>query len=219
MEKLLFEIGTEEIPAKFMPGILAQLQELAAKKMTELRIPFEGVKVYGTPRRMTFIASGVAEAQADSTVEAKGPSAKIAFVNGEPSKAALGFARGQGVENVYDVKWVDDITYGDFFHTNEVEQSYYNFQIADTALLFDLFEKYEAEAKRVIELGYIRPAYDYVLKCSHTFNLLDSRGAISVSERTAYIGRVRAMARLCAAAYVEQREKMGFPLLKKGENK
>ena len=98
MEKLLFEIGTEEIPAKFMPGILAQLQELAAKKMTELRIPFEGVKVYGTPRRMTFIASGVAEAQADSTVEAKGPSAKIAFVNGEPSKAALGFARGQGVD-------------------------------------------------------------------------------------------------------------------------
>lgn len=98
MEKLLFEIGTEEIPAKFMPGILAQLQELAEKKMTELRIPFESVKVYGTPRRMTFIASGVAEAQADSTVEAKGPSAKIAFVNGEPSKAALGFARGQGVD-------------------------------------------------------------------------------------------------------------------------
>ena len=98
MEKLLFEIGTEEIPAKFMPGILAQLKELAEKKMTELRIPFEAVKVYGTPRRMTFIASGVAEAQADSTVEAKGPSAKIAFVNGEPSKAALGFARGQGVD-------------------------------------------------------------------------------------------------------------------------
>lgn len=98
MEKLLFEIGTEEIPAKFMPGILAQLQELSEKKMAELRIPFEAVKVYGTPRRMTFIASGVAEAQADSTVEAKGPSAKIAFVNGEPSKAALGFARGQGVD-------------------------------------------------------------------------------------------------------------------------
>ncbi len=98
MEKLLFEIGTEEIPAKFMPGILAQLQELAEKKMAELRIPFEAVKVYGTPRRMTFIASGVAETQADSTVEAKGPSAKIAFVNGEPSKAALGFARGQGVD-------------------------------------------------------------------------------------------------------------------------
>ena len=125
----------------------------------------------------------------------------------------------QGVENVFDIKWGDDITYGDVFHTNEVEQSYYNFQIADTALLFEMFDKNEADAKRVIGLGYIRPAYDYVLKCSHTFNLLDSRGAISVSERTAFIGRVRAMARLCAAAYVEQREKMGFPLLKKGENK
>ena len=102
MEKLLFEIGTEEIPAKFMPNILDQLKELAEKKMTELRIPFESVKTYGTPRRMTFIASGVAEAQEDSTVEAKGPSAKIAFVNGdihgEPSKAAQGFARGQGVD-------------------------------------------------------------------------------------------------------------------------
>ena len=102
MEKLLFEIGTEEIPAKFMPNILAQLKELAEKKMTELRIPFESVKTYGTPRRMTFIASGVAEAQEDSTVEAKGPSAKIAFVNGdihgEPSKAAQGFALGQGVD-------------------------------------------------------------------------------------------------------------------------
>ena len=123
----------------------------------------------------------------------------------------------QGVENVFDIQWVDGVTYGDVFHTNEVEQSYYNFQIADTDLLFDLFDKYEAEAKRVIEAGYIRPAYDYVLKCSHTFNLLDSRGAISVSERTAFIARVRAMARLCAAAYVEQREKLGFPMLK-GEN-
>ena len=98
MEKLLFEIGTEEIPAKFMPAILAQLKDLAEKKMTELRIPFEAVKTYGTPRRMTFIASGVAEAQEDSTVEAKGPSAKIAFVSGAPSKAAIGFARGQGVD-------------------------------------------------------------------------------------------------------------------------
>ena len=110
MEKLLFEIGTEDIPAKFMPGILAQLQELSEKKMAELRIPFEAVKVYGTPRRMTFIASGVAEAQADSTVEAKGPSAKIAFVNGEPSKAALGFARGQGVD-VKDLVVRDNYVY------------------------------------------------------------------------------------------------------------
>ena len=98
MEKLLFEIGTEEIPAKFMPGILKQLQELAAGKMQELRIPFENITVYGTPRRMTFIAAGVAETQADSTIEAKGPSVKIAFVSGAPSKAAIGFARGQGID-------------------------------------------------------------------------------------------------------------------------
>lgn len=98
MEKLLFEIGTEEIPAKFMPGILKQLQELAAGKMQELRIPFENITVYGTPRRMTFIAAGVAETQADSTIEAKGPSVKSAFVSGAPSKAAIGFARGQGVD-------------------------------------------------------------------------------------------------------------------------
>ena len=98
MEKLLFEIGTEEIPAKFMPGILAQLKELAEKKMDELRIPYEVVKVYGTPRRMTFIADGVAEHQADSTIEAKGPSVKIAFKDGEATKAAQGFARGQGVD-------------------------------------------------------------------------------------------------------------------------
>lgn len=121
----------------------------------------------------------------------------------------------QGVENVFDIQWVGDVTYGDVFHSNEVEQSYYNFQVADTALLFDLFDKYEAEAKRVIELGYVHPAYDYVLKCSHTFNLLDSRGAISVSERTAYIARVRAMAQLCAAAYVKQREALSYPLIKK----
>lgn len=98
MEKLLFEIGTEEIPANFMSGILAQLKELTEKKLTEARIPFESVAVYGTPRRMTFVASGVEATQADTVVEAKGPSAKIAFVNGEPSKAAQGFARGQGVD-------------------------------------------------------------------------------------------------------------------------
>ena len=124
----------------------------------------------------------------------------------------------QGVENVYDIKWVGDVTYGDVYHTNEVEQSCYSFDIADTDLLFDLFDKYKKEAKRVLLTGNIHPAYDYVLKCSHTFNLLDARGAISVDERTNYIGRVRALARLCAAAYVEQREKMGFPMLKRGNN-
>lgn len=125
----------------------------------------------------------------------------------------------QEVENVYDIDWNGTYTYGDVFHQNEFEQSTYNFELADTKLLFDLFDKYEAEAIRVIKLGYVHPAYDYVLKCSHTFNLLDSRGAISVSERTAFIGRVRNLARLCAHCYLEQREKLGYPLLKKGANK
>lgn len=110
MEKLLFEIGTEEIPAKFMPGILKQLKELAAAKMQELRIPFEDITVYGTPRRMAFIACGVAETQADVVVEAKGPSVKIAYVSGAPSKAAQGFARGQGVD-VKDLVVRDNYVY------------------------------------------------------------------------------------------------------------
>mgnify|MGYP000552104003 FL=1 len=110
MEKLLFEIGTEEIPAKFMPGILKQLKELAAAKMQELRIPFEDITVYGTPRRMAFIAGGVAETQADIVVEAKGPSVKIAYVSGAPSKAAQGFARGQGVD-VKDLVVRDNYVY------------------------------------------------------------------------------------------------------------
>lgn len=110
MEKLLFEIGTEEIPAKFMPGILKQLKELAAAKMQELRIPFEDITVYGTPRRMAFIAGGVAETQADVVVEAKGPSVKIAYVSGAPSKAAQGFARGHGVD-VKDLVVRDNYVY------------------------------------------------------------------------------------------------------------
>lgn len=110
MEKLLFEIGTEEIPAKFMPGILKQLKELAAAKMQELRIPFEDITVYGTPRRMALIADGVAETQADVVVEAKGPSVKIAYVSGAPSKAAQGFARGQGVD-VKDLVVRDNYVY------------------------------------------------------------------------------------------------------------
>ncbi|HIX84479.1 MAG TPA: glycine--tRNA ligase subunit alpha [Candidatus Megamonas gallistercoris] len=125
----------------------------------------------------------------------------------------------QEKENVYDIDWNGTYTYGDVFHQNEFEQSTYNFELADTALLFDLFDKYEREAIRVIELGYVHPAYDYVLKCSHTFNLLDSRGAISVSERTAFISRVRNLARLCAQCYLKQREELGYPLLKKGETK
>lgn len=121
----------------------------------------------------------------------------------------------QGVENVFDVEWANGVTYGDVFHQNEFEQTSYAFDLSDEKLLFDLFEKYEAEAVRVIKLGYVHPAYDYVLKCSHTFNLLDARGAISVSERTAFIGRVRKLARMCAEEYLKQREKLGYPLLKK----
>ncbi|QNH54211.1 glycine--tRNA ligase subunit alpha [Selenomonas timonae] len=121
----------------------------------------------------------------------------------------------QGVENVYDIAWTDDVTYGDVFHQNEFEQSTYAFDLSDEALLFELFDKYEAEAVRVIGAGHVHPAHDYVLKCSHTFNLLDARGAISVSQRTAFIGRVRKLARLCAEAYLAQREALGYPMLKK----
>ena len=121
----------------------------------------------------------------------------------------------QGVENVYDIQWTDNVTYGDVFHQNEYEQSTYAFELSDEALLFELFDKYEAEAVRVIEAGLVHPAHDYVLKCSHTFNLLDARGAISVSQRTAFIGRVRRLARLCAEAYLAQREALGYPMLRK----
>ena len=122
----------------------------------------------------------------------------------------------QGVENVYDIAWTDDVTYGDVFRQNEFEQSTYAFDLSDEDLLFELFDKYEAEAVRVIGAGHVHPAHDYVLKCSHTFNLLDARGAISVSQRTAFIGRVRKLARLCAEAYLAQREALGYPMLKKG---
>jgi glycyl-tRNA synthetase alpha chain len=119
----------------------------------------------------------------------------------------------QGVDSVYDLKWNDTITYGDVYHQQEVEQSTYNFEVADTEILFDFFNKYESEALRIIEKGLVLPAYEFGLKCSHTFNLLDARGAISVTERTGYIGRIRKIARACSTAYVAQREEMGHPLL------
>ncbi|MHB9095646.1 MAG: glycine--tRNA ligase subunit alpha [Eubacteriales bacterium] len=122
----------------------------------------------------------------------------------------------QKVDSVFDITWVNNISYGDVHHRGEVEHSHYNFELADTDMLFSMFSMYEKEALRVIENDFVLPAYDYVLKCSHTFNLLDARGAISVTERQGYIARVRNMARLCAQAYVEQREKMGYPLLAKG---
>ena len=119
----------------------------------------------------------------------------------------------QGVDSVYDLKWNDTVTYGDVYHQQEVEQSTYNFEVADTDMLFDFFNKYESEALRIIEKGLVLPAYEFGLKCSHTFNLLDARGAISVTERTGYIGRIRKIARACSNAYVAQREQMGHPLL------
>jgi len=121
----------------------------------------------------------------------------------------------QGVDNVYDLKWNDVITYGDVHHQQEVEQSTYNFEKADISSLFDLFAKFEAESLRIIGESLVLPAYEYCLKCSHTFNLLDARGAISVTERTGYIARIRNLARACAEGYLKQREAMGFPLLKR----
>ena len=121
----------------------------------------------------------------------------------------------QKKNSVYDLKWAGDVTYGDVHLKGEEEHSFYNFKDADTDMLFQLFAMYEAEAGRILDKGRVLPAYDYVLKSSHTFNLLDARNAISVTERTGYITRVRALACRCAAAYRAQREAMNFPLMPK----
>ena len=129
----------------------------------------------------------------------------------------------QGKDSIFDIVWVDGaetlastpVLYGDVFHQNEVEQSKYNFELANAEMLFQHFNQFEAEAKRLMEAQCVLPAYEMVMKCSHTFNLLDARGAISVTERAAYIGRVRNLARAIAQAYYESREKLGFPLVKK----
>ncbi|KXO17155.1 glycine--tRNA ligase subunit alpha [Peptoniphilus sp. GNH] len=120
----------------------------------------------------------------------------------------------QDVESVYDIKWNDKFTYGDIFKRAEYEHSLYSFEIGDVDMLRNLFNIYEKEALRILDMNIVLPAYDYVLKCSHTFNVLDARGAISVSERAVFIGRVRALARKVALMYLKQREEMGFPLLK-----
>ena len=121
----------------------------------------------------------------------------------------------QGVDNVYDLTWTKGVRYGDVHHRGEVEWSHYNFEEANTDMLFQLFTMYEAESLKLHERQLVLPCFDYCLKCSHVFNLLDARGAISVTERTNYIARVRNLARLAAHDYVAQREAMGFPLLKK----
>jgi glycyl-tRNA synthetase alpha chain len=106
------------------------------------------------------------------------------------------------------------VKYGDVYHQNEVEQSRYNFELSNTDMLFRHFGEYESEAKRLMDAKCVLPAYEMVLKSSHTFNLLDARGAISVTERQAYIGRVRNLAKAVAQAYYESREALGFPILK-----
>lgn len=125
----------------------------------------------------------------------------------------------QNVENVYDLIWAktadgQTVTYGDVYHQNEVEQSTYNFEYANVPFLLDQFNHFEAEATRLLEIPLALPAYEMVLKAGHTFNLLDARGAISVTERATYIGRVRALSRKIAQAYVASREALGFPLIK-----
>ena len=120
----------------------------------------------------------------------------------------------QEVESVYDLEWTKGITYGEIHHESEVQFSKYNFEESDPAMLSDLFNMYERECMSLIEKELPLPAYEYCLKSSHTFNLLDARGAIGVAERASYIGRVRALANLCATSYLQTRENLGFPLLK-----
>lgn len=121
----------------------------------------------------------------------------------------------QGADNVFDLRWNKDVLYGDVHKMNEVEGSKYNFDCSDAGMLMRGFEAYEKESIRLTKEGLVGPAYECCLKCSHLFNLLDARGAISVSERTAYIAKVRNLAKLSAHAYLRQREELGFPLLKK----
>lgn len=120
----------------------------------------------------------------------------------------------QQVDNVYDLTWTDGVTYGDVHHRSEVEFSRYNFEEGDVPMLMATFQSFESECRRLLDKKLTLPAYDYCIKTSHMFNLLDARGAISVTERTSYIARVRALARRCAESYLADREAMGHPLIK-----
>lgn len=124
----------------------------------------------------------------------------------------------QNKDNVFDLEWVEGFSYRDIFHQQEFEHSKYTFEISDTKMLFTFFNMYEQEAKQAMKENLVYPTYDYILKCSHTFNLLDARGAISVTERAGYISRVRNLAKSCAQIYYQEREKLGFPMLKKKVN-
>jgi glycyl-tRNA synthetase alpha chain len=120
----------------------------------------------------------------------------------------------QGVESVYDLIWTEGISYGDVYHQNEVEQSGYNFEHSNVSFLLAQFNSFETEAKRLLDADLPLPGYEMVLKAAHTFNLLDARGAISVTERAGYIGRIRNLSRSVAQAYYESREALGFPMLR-----
>ena len=122
----------------------------------------------------------------------------------------------QEKNSIFDLVWMPGTSYGDVYHQNEVEQSRYNFELSNPELLFRHFGEFEAEARRLIDAQCVLPGYEMVMKCSHAFNLLDARGAISITERAAYIARVRALARSVAQAYYESRERLGFPMLKGG---
>jgi len=119
-----------------------------------------------------------------------------------------------GVDNVFDLEWRPGVSYGDVRLQEEIEFSKHNFEAADVPFLNRLFDQYEAEGHRLLKLGLVLPAYDYALRCSHTFNLLEARGAISVTERTGFIQRVRRLSVGCAKEYLKTREAIGFPLLK-----
>ena len=119
----------------------------------------------------------------------------------------------QEVDSVYDIEWADGVKYGEIFTHPEYEHSKYSFEVSDQDLLLGNFEKFEAEAKRCLDEHLVHPAYDYVLKCSHTFNLLDARGAVSVTERAGYIARIRNLARVVAKTFVAERKRLGYPLL------
>ncbi|RRG07191.1 MAG: glycine--tRNA ligase subunit alpha [Lactobacillus sp.] len=125
----------------------------------------------------------------------------------------------QDVNNVFDLEWGDGVKYGEIFKEPEYEHSKYSFEESNQEMLLQLFDMYEKEAKKQIKNGLVHPAYDYILKCSHTFNLLDARGAVSVTERAGYLARIRNMARSVARAFVAEREKLGFPLLKEAAKK
>jgi len=123
----------------------------------------------------------------------------------------------QGVEDAFDLAWNEELTYGELYRQNEVQFSRFNFEEADIDMHLKLFDLYEAECQRMLEKDLVSPAYDFVLKCSHTFNILDARKVLGVAQRASYIGRVRALARQTALGWLAGRERLGYPLLAAGE--